>query len=235
VRLFRHFVPLVLLAVAAVLIWRSGIAHALSWESLARHQAELMDWVGAHKLSAAAIYVAVYVLLVAFSIPESAIVTVAGGLLFGTLIGGTLAVLGSTLGSVIIFLVARTALAKIVARRARPLIKRIRPGLKRDGFHYLLALRLVPALPFWLVNLGAAVCGMRFWPYAGATLIGIIPATFVFASIGDGVGSVLAAGGHPDVSVIFSPRILGPLVGLAVLSLTPVVLRHMRNPKRDRG
>ncbi len=218
-----------------MLIWQSGIAHALSWEALARHQVELTAWVEAHRLLAAACYLLFYVMLVAFSIPESAVVTVAGGLLFGTLIGGTLAVLGSTLGSVIIFLVARSALAKTVARRARPIIKRIRPGIKRDGFSYLLALRLVPALPFWLVNLGAAVSGMRLWPYASATLIGIIPATFVFASIGDGVGAVLAAGGHPNVGLIFTPRVLGPLVGLAVLSLTPVILRHIRRPKRDRG
>ena len=217
----------------AVAVWRCGLFQALSWESLARNQAMLSDWVGTHRLLAATAYTLLYVVLVAFSVPESAVVTVAGGLLFGTLIGGVLAVLGSTVGAVILFLIARTALAKTVARRARPVIKRIRPGIKRDGFSYLLALRLVPALPFWLVNLGAAVCGMKLWPYVAATLIGVIPATFVFASIGDGVGSVLAAGGHPNIGIIFSPRILGPLIGLAVLSLTPVAIRHLRSRARD--
>lgn len=228
-----HVIGALLLLGIALAIWRSGLLHALSWESLARHQAMLCDWVGSHRLLAAAAYTALYIVLVAFSVPESAVVTVAGGLLFGTLIGGLLAVLGSTIGAVILFLIARTALAKVVARRARPVIKRIRPGIKRHGFSYLLALRLVPALPFWLVNLGAAVCGMKLWPYVGATLIGVIPATFVFASIGDGVGSVLAAGGHPDVGIIFSPRILGPLIGLALLSLTPIVIRHLRDRARD--
>lgn len=228
-----HLLIGLLLVVLALAVWRSGLLHALSWESLARHQAMLSDWVGAHRLLAAAAYTLLYIVLVAFSVPESAVVTVAGGLLFGTLIGGALAVLGSTIGAVILFLVARTALAKVVARRARPVIKRIRPGIKRDGFSYLLALRLVPALPFWLVNLGAAMCGMKLWPYAAATLLGVIPATFVFASIGEGVGSILAAGGHPDVSIIFHPRILGPLIGLAVLSLTPIVVRHLRSRARE--
>lgn len=232
-RLLKHVIPLALLAAFAILIWRSGLHHALSWESIARHQTKLMAWVEANRCLAAAAYFASYVALVAFSIPESAVVTVVGGLLFGTLIGGTLAVLSSTIGAVIIFLIARTALAKIVARRARPLIRRIRPGLKRDGFSYLLALRLVPALPFWLVNLAAGMCGMRLGPYAAATLIGIIPATFIFASIGDGVGAILAAGGRPDVTLIFTPKILGPLIGLAVLSLTPVILRRIRQPKQD--
>lgn len=228
-----HILLLVLIVGLALAIWRSGLFHALSWDALARHQVMLTQWVAAHRLLAAACYVLFYVTLVAFSVPESAVVTVAGGLLFGTLIGGALAVLGSTIGAVILFLIARTAFAKVVARRARPVIRRIRPGIKRDGFSYLLALRLVPALPFWLVNLAAAVCGMKLWPYVGATLIGVIPVTFVFASIGDGVGAVLAAGGHPDVGIIFSPRILGPLIGLALLSLTPIAIRHLRSRTRD--
>ena len=231
----KYLIPLVLLAVVGILLWRSGIAHALTWESLVHHQAELTSWVDAHRFLAGAAYFGLYTTLVAFSIPESAIVTIAGGLLFGTLIGGTLALLGSTLGAVIIFLIARTAFAKTVSRRARPLIRRIRPGIRRDGFSYLLALRLVPAFPFWLINLGAGAAGMRLAPYAAATLLGIIPGTFIFASIGDGVGSVLAAGGRPDLTVIFCPRILGPLIGLAALSLSPVILRHFRQPKRERG
>lgn len=232
VRGFRHIVPLLLLAAIGLGIWRSGLLHELSWHTLALHQAGLLALVSAHPVIAGTLYVGLYTLVVAFSVPEAALVTVAGGLLFGTLLGGTLAVLGSTLGAIILFLVARTALADVVARRARTVIERIRPRLHRDGFSYLLALRLVPAIPFWLVNLGAALCGMRLFPYAAATLIGIIPATFIFASVGDGVGTVLAAGGRPDVAVIFSPRFLGPLIALAVLSLTPVILRH-RKRHRD--
>ena len=120
-----------------------------------------------------------------------------------------LAVVGSTAGAIALFLAARHHLAEPWPPAAADFFDRIRPGLQRDGFSYLLALRLVPAFPFWLVNLAAALCGMRLLPYAAATLLGIIPATFVFASIGAGVGDVLAAGGRPDLAVIFSPRIWG--------------------------
>ena len=230
-RALRHAVPLVLLILAGVVVWRSGLAGQLSWTALARHQAALRVLVAAHPVAAPAAFVGVYALLVAFSVPEAALVTVTGGLLFGPLLGGALAVLGSTLGAVVLFLVARTALADVVALRARGLIARIRPGLERDGFSYLLALRLLPVVPFWLVNLGAALCGMRLFPYAAATLLGIVPATFVFAWIGAGVGDVLAAGGRPDLHVIFSPAVLGPLAALAALSLAPVAWRHLR--RRD--
>ena len=120
--------------------------------------------VAAHPVAAPAAFVALYALIVAFSIPEAALATVTAGLLFGPWVGGGLAVLGATLGAVLLFLVARTALAGFMARRAQALLGRIRPGLERDGFSYLLALRLLPIVPFWLVNLGAALCGMRLFP-----------------------------------------------------------------------
>jgi uncharacterized membrane protein YdjX (TVP38/TMEM64 family) len=83
-------------------------------------------------------------------------------------------------------------------------------------------------VPFWLVNLAAALCGMRLSQFASATFIGIIPATFVIASIGAGVGSVLARGERPDLGVLVSWPVLGPLLALATLSLTPVIWRKWR-------
>jgi uncharacterized membrane protein YdjX (TVP38/TMEM64 family) len=145
--------------------------------------------------------------------------TLAGGLLFGAWGGTALAVVGATIGACLLFLAARGALAPLVAGRAAGLLDRVRPGLERDGFFYLLTLRLIPVVPFWLANLAPALVGMRFGAYAGATALGIIPGTAVFAGIGAGVGDILAAGGRPDLSVILSPPILLPLLGLAALSL----------------
>lgn len=226
----RHLKLLILvlvLTVLGVIAWRSGVGAALTWNGLARHQARLLGLVGAHPFLAPLVYAALYAIWVALSIPEAALVTIAGGLLFGTVLGGAMAVLGATAGAVIIFLVARTAFAGAMRRRAGALLDRIRPGLHRDGFSYLLALRLVPA-PFWLVNLAAALCGMRLVPYAVATLIGIIPVTFILAWIGSGVGDVLASGRSPDLGILFSAQILGPLVAMAALALVPVAWRMVR-------
>jgi uncharacterized membrane protein YdjX (TVP38/TMEM64 family) len=137
-----------------------------------------------------------------------------------------LAVVGATIGAILLFLAARSALAPLLATRAGPFLDRVRPGLQRDGFSYLLVMRLIPVVPFWLTNLAPALVGIPLATFAGATFIGIMPATFVFASIGAGVEVVLAAGGQPDVSLIWSPPVLLPLVGLAVLSLLPVAWRR---------
>ncbi|HUA76438.1 MAG TPA: TVP38/TMEM64 family protein [Acetobacteraceae bacterium] len=229
-KLHRHsrILLILLLLVAMVAAWRLGLAGAISFPALARNQALLVQFVASHPVAAPVFYVTVYTAAVALSLPGGAVLTCAGGLLFGTWLGGSLAVVGATAGAVLLFLIARTALGPLMIRHAGTLVERIRPGLERDGFHYLLALRLIPAFPFWLVNLAPALAHMRLAPYAAATFLGILPATFVFASIGAGLSMVLAAGRSPDLSLILSPAVLGPLIALALLSLLPIAWRRWK-------
>ncbi len=224
----KRVIPFLALAGLALAVWFSGLTDYLGWESLARHQASLLTKVAAWPVLAPVAYVAGYAVFVALSLPQAVVVTITGGLLFGTLLGGALAVLGASLGAVILFLLARTAFGDSLAARGGTFVQTVRAGLQRDGFNYLLAIRLIPVFPFWLVNLAAALGGMRLLPYVLATVIGIAPGTFVFASIGAGIGSVLAGGGRPDLSIIVSLPVLGPLVALALLSLLPVAWRYWR-------
>jgi len=218
-----------LLILAAVAVaYALGLQRQLSWTALAAHQAVLRTWVQADPLATAAGYVALYALAVAVSFPGAVVFTVTSGLLFGTALGAALTVCAATLGAVLIFLAARSALGPFLARRAGRLLDRVQPGLQRNGFLYVLALRLIPIVPFWLINLAAALSGVRLWHFAVATFIGIIPATTVFASIGAGVGGVLEAGRTPDLSIIFSAPVLLPLLGLAALSLLPVGWRYWK-------
>jgi len=201
------------------LAWASGATRLLSFEALGAHRATLDAWVAARPLLAAGAYVLAYVVVVALSLPGGVVMTLAGGLLFGAWVGAGLTVVGATIGACLLFLVARSALAPLVAGRTAGLVDRIRPGLERDGFFYLLTLRLIPVVTFWLVNLAPALIGMPFGAYAAATAIGVIPGTVVFSGIGAGLGDILAAGGRPELGIIFSPPILLPLLGLAALSL----------------
>jgi len=228
ITLGRRFWPPLLLLTALVAAWLGGIGQWLNWSTLARHQMALAAWVQVHPVFAPSLYTLIYLVVVALSLPEAAVVTVAGGLLFGTLLGGALAIIGSSIGAVVLFLAIRHHLAGAVAAHGGRLIDRLRAELEQNGFCYLLAVRLVPVFPFWLVNLAAALSGMRLLPFTAATLIGIIPATFVYASIGAGVGKVLATGGVPDLSLLFSPGILGPLIGAAALALFPVAWRRWK-------
>lgn len=226
----RRVVPFALLLAALVAILASGVAGHLNWATLSRNQAVISSWIADHPIIAPLLYAALYTVVAALAVPEAAVVTVAGGWLFGPLIGGSMAVLGATAGAIILFLAARSAFASALAARGGGRVTRIREELQRNGFSYLLAIRLVPLFPFWLVNLAAALAGMRLLTFAAPTLIGIIPGTFIYAWIGAGLGDVLAAGERPDFSVLFSPQILGPLVALGLLALLPVIWRRRKRP-----
>ncbi len=223
----RLIAPAILLAAAAA-IWWFGLASQLSWSTLAREQAALRAWVSAHPLAAGGLYVAAYIAAVAFSLPQAILLTVTGGLLFGTVAGALLAATGATIGAILLFLVARSAFGDPLARRGGTRLGVLRDELRRDGFSYLLALRLIPVIPFFLVNLAAALCGMRLRDFVAATLIGIMPATFIVASIGASLGQVLASDQTPDPRILLSPQVLGPLLALAALSALGPAWRKWR-------
>jgi uncharacterized membrane protein YdjX (TVP38/TMEM64 family) len=222
--------PLALILGALGLAYALGLQRSLSFDALAAHRAALTGFVAERPVVAPLLYILAYVAVVAFSLPGGAVMTLAGGFLFGPWLGAAAAVVAATLGACALFLAARYALAETLARRAGPLMAKVRGGLERDGFWYLLSLRLLPVVPFWFLNLAPALAGMRLLPYAAATFLGIIPGTAVFAGIGAGLGQVFDAGGKPDLSIIFSPGILLPLLGLAALSLAGAWWRGRSRP-----
>lgn len=227
---WRRLWPLALVLAALGLAYALGLHRALSFEALAARRASLAGFVAASPVLAVLAYVGIYLLVVALSLPGAVVMTLAGGFLFGPWLGAAAAVVGAGLGACALFLAARYALAAALAAKAGPLLGKVRDGLARDGFWYLLSLRLIPVVPFWLVNLAPALAGMRLAPFAAATFLGIIPGTAVFAGIGAGLGQVFEAGGRPDLSVIFSPGILLPLLGLAALSLAGIWWRGRKAP-----
>jgi uncharacterized membrane protein YdjX (TVP38/TMEM64 family) len=224
----RRLIAPVILVVLIIAVWASGLTDRLSWSGLAASQSILKSWVVAHPWLAPCLFLLIYSASVTLSLPQAGLLTLIGGLLFGTLAGGAMAVIGATIGAVLLFLIARSAFAEPLARRGGAALTKLREELRRDGFSYLLAVRLIPVVPFWLVNLAAALCGMSLRQFTAATLIGILPATFVIASIGAGIGGVLAQGEKPSFGVLFSWPVLAPLLGLAVLSVAPVLWRKWR-------
>jgi uncharacterized membrane protein YdjX (TVP38/TMEM64 family) len=225
----RLIAPAVLIAVFAA-AWASGLGDRLSWATIAEYQTALNAQVAAHPWLAPCLFVVVYTVSVTLSLPQAALLTMIGGLLFGAVAGGALAVIGASSGAIFVFMIARSAFSEFMTRRGGAALSKLRDELGRNGFSYLLSIRLVPIVPFWLVNLAAAFCGMRLRPFTIATFFGIMPATFVTAWIGSGIGEVLARGEKPSLRLLFSWPVLTPLLAMAVLSLAPVIWRKWRPP-----
>jgi uncharacterized membrane protein YdjX (TVP38/TMEM64 family) len=223
----RRLLPLGLLVAAWIVFMLAGGYRYLTFSALARNHDWLCGLVQQWGILAAFVYIMVYTILVALSVPGGAVLTMAGGFLFGPWLGTLCAVVGATLGATGIFLAARAGLGGL-AHRAGPFIAKLETGFRADAFNYLLVLRLVFIVPFWLVNLVPALVGVKLRTYVLATFIGIIPATFVFASLGSGLANVVE---EPGLAVLLRPSVLGPIAGLVILALVPVGYRHWRSKK----
>jgi uncharacterized membrane protein YdjX (TVP38/TMEM64 family) len=230
--LWLRVLPLVVLCAGLAAFFALGWHRYISFEMIRVHRSMLMEWVARWGMMAMVVYIAGYAVMAAFSIPGGALATMVGGYLFGLWMGAAASVIGATLGAIAVFLAARTALGEPLRARAGPALRRMEEGFRRNAFSYLLVLRLVPVFPFWLVNLVPAFCGVSLRTYALATLIGIIPGSFVFSSVGSGLGELLDRGEKPDFKILFQWHILLPILGLALLALLPVVVRKWQQRKK---
>ena len=216
-------------------------------EHIAAHRDFLKASILSHKLSALLIYMGIYIAVVALSLPGGAVLTLTGGLLFGWLIGGGATIVAATIGATIIFLIAKTAFGEPLAASAGPTLNKLRDGFKEDALSYLLFLRLVPAFPFWLVNLAPGLLGVPLRTYVVGTFFGIIPGTMAFSFAGAGLDSVitaqkqshrdclLAKGAQSsecsfsiDPGALVTKELLLAFAALGVVALIPVVLKKFR-------
>ena len=226
----KRFAPLALVAAGLIAAVGLGWTDYLSLGQLRDRREVLLAWVEARPLLSLAAFTGLYCLVAALSIPGALIMTLAGGFLFGAVAGTAATVVGATAGAVVIFLAARSAFGDALRRRAGPAVAKFEQGVREHAFSYILTLRLLPIFPFWLVNIGLALVGVPLRTFAAATLLGIIPGTFVYSALGSGLGSVFDRDEAPNLSIVFEPQILLPLVALALLSLAPVVVRRFRKP-----
>lgn len=203
----------------------AGLGEVLSLDALARHREALALLVAQHALLAAGGYVLVYAAAVALSVPGAVILTLAGGFLFGAVLGTLLTVLGATVGATGVFLFARALFGERALDRFGAPAERLAEGIRANAASYLLVLRLVPLFPFFLVNLVPAFVGVRLPVYMLTTFFGIMPGSFVFSLSGAGLGSILDAGGTLETASVLTPQVLGALLGLAGLSLAAIPLK----------
>ncbi|OUS12082.1 hypothetical protein A9Q97_06660 [Rhodospirillales bacterium 47_12_T64] len=228
---FRRLLPLLILAVGLGLVYSMGWHRFLSFHALQENREALNGFVQERSFVAVIAFLGLYTVAIAFSIPGGSFLTIAGGFLFGSWLGGSYAIVAATIGSTLVFLAAKTAFRDFFHERAQGYLKKMEAGFHENELSYLLVLRLVPLFPFWLVNLVPALVGVSLRNYVVATFIGIIPGTFVYASVGNGLDAIFRSGETPDLGIILKPEILLPILGLALLSLIPVLYKKICKQK----
>lgn len=231
--MIKRLLPLAVLAAVAVGIFSTGLNDYLSFDALREHRETLLALVKNNAVLAPLGFMAIYAIATAISVPGGVILTIAGGFMFGTWLGGLYVVTGATIGAAAIFLIAKTSLGDVLKRKAGPRLQRMEEGFRENALSYLLFLRLIPLFPFWLVNLVPAFLGVGLGTFIIGTFFGIIPGSLVFASVGNGLGAVFDEGGTPDLGIIFKPSVLGPIIALAVLSLIPIAYKRFAAKKAE--
>ncbi len=228
-----RYLPLLLILSGAVLGWFL-LGDYLSFETLRDNRQALLGFRDSHYGAMVAAYVAIYVLIVAFSLPGATIATLAGGFLFGLFPGALFVVAAATMGAVVIFLAARLGLGTSLSARmdaSSGMVRKIKQGIHDNELSMLFLIRLVPVVPFFVANLLPALVGARLDRYVFTTFFGIMPGSVVYTWVGAGLGEVFAMGETPDLSIIFEPAILGPILGLVALALLPIVIKAVRGNK----
>ncbi len=225
---YRRLMPLVVLVIGLITAFYFDLHQFLSFETLQENRTAILEWRQANNGVSIIAYVVAYAVATAISLPGAIWLTLAGGFMFGTLEGGVLVIFGATIGATIIFLAARFAFADFFHAKYSGTIQKMEAGFRDNALCYMLVLRLVPLFPFWLVNLVPAFLGVPTRTFVITTFVGIMPGTFVYASLGNGLGHIIDQGGMPDLAMIWAPEILLPLLGLAFLALVPVIYKKIK-------
>ncbi len=223
--------PWVKLAIAAVFagviiaFFALGGQHYLTLETIKANRDALIAFTERNFVTALAIAFVIYAGAVAFSLPGGLVLSLTMGFVFGRWVGTALVVIAATVGATLVFLAARYLFAEAARRRLGSLGDKLNAGFTANAFSYLLFLRLVPAFPFFLVNLAPAFTSIPVRTYALATLIGIIPGTFVFVNLGQTLGRIESLQG------LVSAETLGAFALLGVFALVPVFVKRFKSKR----
>lgn len=227
----KRWLPIAVIALAIAIVWLFELHQYLSFSYVADRHNELQTLTQQYYVLAVLAYMVIYAASVAISVPGAALLTILGGYLFGPVLGPVYVVISATLGASVIFWAVKTSLGDILANKARSWAKRLQTGFQANAFYYLLSLRVIPIVPFWVLNIVPALLNVRFQAFFFATLIGITPGSVVYATLGNGLSSLFEKGQKPQMDIILEPQILLPLIGLALLSLLPIFYKRSQQSR----
>ena len=211
-----------IVAVLIALFFFFDLGRYLTLESLKANRDALRSYYEAHWFLMAGGFIILYIAQTALSLPGAAILSLAAGAVFGAVTGTLYVNIGATVGATLAFLVARYLFRDAVLRKFGANFEKVNRELEQRGFNYLLFLRLVPAFPFFLVNLGAGLTKLPLRTFFFGTMIGIIPGSFVFCNAGASLATI------SSMSEVASPRVLGSFALLGLFAISPVIYQKVR-------
>ena len=149
----KKWIPLIIIIILMLMAYFSGVTQYLTFENIKENRQLILSYVDQYPLVTPSLFILLYIVMTALSFPGGAVLSIIGGFLFGVPLSTINVVLGATIGATIIFLAARTAIGDLLKRKASPFLSKMDAGFQKNTASYLLFLRLIPLVPFWLVNI----------------------------------------------------------------------------------
>ncbi|MFC5036733.1 TVP38/TMEM64 family protein [Tianweitania sediminis] len=229
---WKRFLPLVVVVAGLATAYALGWQRYLDFDVLVDSREALGTWVAAHPLLAPILFFFTYAAAVALSFPAASILSIFGGFLFGWLLGGVLVAAAATLGATLVFLAAKSALGGSLRRQVKGRAENLAQGFEQNAFGYLLALRLAPVFPFFIINIAPALFDVGLRVFVTATAIGILPGVFAYTYLGAGLEDAIAqaqrAGTSLEPKDLVTPELTLAFGLLAVVALVPVLFKKWK-------
>lgn len=216
---------ILLLLLVLVAAWWFELGAYLNLEQLREAQWQLAAWRQQHPWLLSLGYLLVYVLFAALALPGAWVLTLAGGAVFGLVWGLVLTSFASSIGASVAFVMARYLGRSWFEKRFAKFMARINDGLAREGAFYLFGMRLVPLIPFFVINLGMGLSRMRLWTFYWVSQLGMLAGTLVYVNAGTALASI------QDPGDIFSPMLW---LSFALLALFPWLAKRLLGAVRAR-
>lgn len=227
----KRFLPLIVLAAVIALIFGMGWNRYLSLDTIRDHGAEFRAFTAQHYIVSLLILMAVFAVLTASVVPGVFFVTITAGYLFGPWVGGISTSIAATIGALMVYGVATSALGRSLRERAEKnqgLLHKVCVAIDKDTFWYVLASRLAVVVPFHMINIAAGMMTVRLAPYTLATVIGLLPAHTIYCWIGARLNTLLAENPNPDFQALFA-QFWAPMTGVFVLAVVlPFALKGIQ-------
>ncbi|MFT6834841.1 MAG: putative membrane protein YdjX (TVP38/TMEM64 family) [Francisellaceae bacterium] len=229
--IIKRFLPLFILILGLIIFIVLGGHHYLNIQILDHNYALIEKYTQQHYFLSIIIFISIYIIAIAFSLPGATLLTLLSGLLFGTWSGTLWSVIAATIGATITYLAVKSAFGEFLKNRISGRIAKLQKGFSGNAFNYLLMLRLLPIFPFFIINIAAGIVGVRMRIFILASLIGMTPCAFIYAWIGSGLSSIITQQTKLDLNIFIKPSVIIPLLALAILTMIPVFLKFRQNRK----
>jgi uncharacterized membrane protein YdjX (TVP38/TMEM64 family) len=224
IKRLQKFIPLLILASTGLIIWQTGVYNDISLDNLKENQLFLKEYVRNNRLFSSLLFSFLYFIIVSLSIPVATILTLVGGFLFGQIIGTICVVISASFGACSIFLSTKLASKNSAKKEHGTWVQKMKTGFSENAFSYMLTLRLIPIFPFVVVNIVAGVLQIPLRTFFFGTLLGIIPGSYIYTSVGVAMQTLINEDNFTPMSLL-SPDIFIALSGLGTLAFLPIIYK----------